>query len=91
MVAANPDNAYNELIRLQRLYFPEIEDELKVHDELKLKIMQEERQYVWMLTRDNKGFLHAERKRIEEMPEEHIARQIHGEIHMKDKMKGRAR
>lgn len=91
MVAANPDNAYNEMVRLQRLYFPEIEDELKVHDELKLKIMEEERKYVWVLTRDEKGFLHAGRKPIEEMPEEHIARQIHGELHMKKELKNRAR
>ena len=86
VVAANPDNAYNELIRLQRLYFPEIEDELKIHDELKLKIMEEERKYVWMLTRDEKGFLHAARKPIEEMPEHHRARQIHGEIHRRKQM-----
>lgn len=89
-MAANPENAYNEMIRLQRLYFPEIEDELKAYDELKLKIMEEERKYVWVLTRDKDGFLHAGRKPIEEMPAEHIARQIHGELHMKDQLKRRA-
>ncbi len=90
VIAANPDNAYNELIRLQRLYFPEIEDELKVHDDLKLKIMEEERKYVWMLTRDKDGHLHAQRKPIEEMPEDDLARQIHGQIHMKDQLKRQA-
>ncbi len=80
VVAANPDEAYNEVIRLQRLFFPEIEDELKVQDEVKQKIIEEERNYVWMLTRDARGFLHAERKPIEELPEEHKARQIQGAL-----------
>lgn len=81
----DPDNVYNEVIKLQKFLFPEIEDVLAEHDKHKREAMEEEQKYVWKLRKDKMG-ISAKRVPIEELPMEHQARQVQGKIDMRRKL-----
>lgn len=72
----NPEKLYEDIVRLQRVMFPEIEDDLKKHDEINQKIIEEEQKYIWSLKSDQNGYVQASRIPIEDMDLEtrkHIA------------------
>lgn len=50
--------------------FPEIEDDLKKHDEVNQKIIQEEQKYIWSIKSDQHGYVQASRMPIEDMDTE---------------------
>jgi len=47
--------------------FPEIEDDLKKHDDINQKIIQEEQKYIWTIKSDQNGYVQASRILIEDM------------------------
>ena len=51
----NPEKAYNVIVSLQRLMFPEVEDQLKAQESVQSKILEEEKQYVWVLQAGEHG------------------------------------
>lgn len=81
----DPDNVHNEVLKLQKFMFPEMEDILAEHDKIKRKTMEDEQKYVWKLVRNKMG-INAERVPIEELSMEHQARQVQGRIDMQRKL-----
>ncbi len=71
-VIVNPDNAYGEVTNLQSLMFTEVEEIQKAKDAERDRVFQEEKGFVWHLTRDPQGFVSGKRIRNDEIPEETI-------------------
>lgn len=59
--AVSPDDTYNEILKLQGMIWPELEDQLKKRDEDQTRIVKEESEYRYIMKTDEKGFVYATR------------------------------
>ncbi len=65
--AVSPDDTYNEILKLQRMIWPETEDQLKKRDEDQIRIFKEESEYRYIMKTDENGFVYATRIHASEM------------------------
>jgi hypothetical protein len=61
-----PEKAYEVITRLQRLMFPEIEDQLQEREALQSTVLEEEQGFVWVLEGDRNGYYGGKRVKAED-------------------------
>ncbi|KKN70464.1 hypothetical protein LCGC14_0430420 [marine sediment metagenome] len=67
--AINPDEAYNIIVSLQRMMFPEIEDQLREQEAQQSKIFEEEKGYIWVLQTGEHGHKYGTKVKLEDAPD----------------------
>lgn len=66
----DPDEAYNVIVSLQRMMFPEIEDQLREQEAQQSKIFEEEKGFIWVLQTGEHGDKVGTKIKLEDAPEE---------------------
>lgn len=66
----NPEEAYNVIVSLQRMMFPEIEDQLRARELEQAKILDEEKQYIWVLHTGEHGEKIGTKMKMDDAPDE---------------------
>lgn len=68
--SVDPEKAYNVIVTLQRMMFPEIEGQLREQEAEQTKIFEEEKGYIWVLQTGEHGDKVGTKIKLEDAPDE---------------------
>lgn len=64
----NKEEAYNVIVSLQRMMFPEIEDQLKARESEQAKILDEEKGFLWVIQTGKHGHKYGAKVKVSDAP-----------------------